>query len=37
MFIGQFLEGKKMATQKNHNGGYYAHEQVLNAYNFRFS
>ena len=25
MFIGQFLEGNKMAPQKNQNGGYFAH------------
>ena len=37
MFIGQFLEGNKMAPQKIHNGGYYAHAQVLNSYNFCLS
>ena len=33
MFIGQYLEGKKMAQQKIHNERYYAHAHVLNPYN----
>ena len=33
MFIGQFLEGNKMGLYKIQNGGYFAHAQVLNAYN----
>ena len=37
MFIGQFLEGNKMAPSKIQNGGYFAHAQVLNAYNYCFS
>ena len=36
MFIEQFLEGNKMAPLKIHNGRYYAHAKVLNAYNFCF-
>ena len=36
MFIGQFLEGNKMASSKIQNGGYFAHAQVLNAYNYLF-
>ena len=33
MFIGEFLEGNKMAPLQIQNGGYFAHAQVLNAYN----
>ena len=37
MFIGEFLEGNKMAPSQIQNGGYFAHAQVLNAYNYCFS
>ena len=48
MFIGQFLKDNNMVQQGSlfelpwvqlrlHNGGYYAHAQVYNAYNFCFS
>ena len=37
MFIGRFLEGNKMAPSKTQNGGYFAHAQVLNVYNYCFS
>ena len=36
MFIGQFL-GTNMVQLRLHNGRYYAHAHVLNAYNFCFS
>ena len=32
MFLGQFLIGNNMVPLKIHNGRYYAHAQVLNAY-----
>ena len=34
MFIGQFLKDNKHCELKKYNGGYYAHAQVPNAYNF---
>ena len=30
----QHLKGNNMPPIKNHNGGYYAHAQTSNAYNF---
>ena len=33
MFIGEFLKGNNMVQLRLHNGRYYAHAQVLNAYN----
>ena len=35
--MGQYLKGNNMAQIKIHNGGYYAHAQTSNAYNFCFS
>ena len=32
----QYLKGNNMAQIKFHNGGYYAHAQTSNAYNFCF-
>ena len=32
--MGQFLKGNNMGPIKIHNGGNYAHAQLLNAYNF---
>ena len=37
MFIGELLEANKIAPSKIQNGGYFAHAQVLNAYNYCFS
>ena len=37
MFIGQFLKGNNMVQLRLHNDRYYAHAQVLNAYNFCLS
>ena len=34
MFMEHYLKGNNMAPIKNHNGGYYAHVQTSNAYNF---
>ena len=31
--MGQYLKGNNMATIKYHNGVYYAHAQISNAYN----
>ena len=36
-FMGQYLKGNNIAQIKIHNGGYYAHVQTSNAYNFCFS
>ena len=35
--MGQYLKSNKMAQIKINNGGYYAHAQTSNAYNFCFS
>ena len=35
--MAQYLKGNNMAQMKIHNGGYYAHAQTYNAYNFSFS
>ena len=35
--FGQFLTGNKIAPIKIHNGGNYAHAQILNAYDFCLS
>ena len=35
--MGQYLKGNNMAQIKIHNGGYYAHAQTSNAYNFCLS
>ena len=35
--MGQYLKDNKMAQIKIHNGGYYAHTQTSNAYNFSLS
>ena len=35
--MAQYLKGNKMAQIKIHNGGYYAHAQTYNAYNFYLS
>ena len=35
--MGQYLRGNNMAQIKIHNGGYYAHAQTSNAYNFCLS
>ena len=35
--MGQYLKGNNMAQIKIHNGGYYAHAQTCNAYNFCLS
>ena len=32
--MGQYLEGNNMAQIKIRKGGYYAHAQTSNAYNF---
>ena len=37
MFMGQNLKGNNMSQIKNHNGGYHAHAQTSNAYNFWLS
>ena len=36
MFSGKFFKGNNMLQLRLHNGRYYAHAQVLNAYNFCF-
>ena len=35
--MAQYLKGNNMAHIKIHNGGYYAHAQTYNAYNFCLS
>ena len=35
--MGQYLKGNNMAQIKIHNGEYYAHAQISNAYNFCLS
>ena len=35
--MAQYLKGNNMAQIKIHNGGYYAHAQTSNAYNFCLS
>ena len=35
--MGTVLKGNKMEQITIHNGGYYAHAQTSNAYNFCFS
>ena len=35
--MGQYLKGNDMAQNKKHNGGWYAHAQTSNAYNFCLS
>ena len=35
--MGQYLKGNNMVQIKIHNGGYYAHVQTSNAYNFCLS
>ena len=35
--MGQYLKGNNKAQIKIHNGGYYAHAQTSNAYNFCLS
>ena len=35
--MGHYLKGNNMAQIKIHNGGYYAHAQTSNAYNFCLS
>ena len=32
--MGQYLKRNNMAQIKKHDGGYYAHAQTSNAYNF---
>ena len=34
MFMEQYLKRNNMVPIKNHHGGYYAHAQSSNAYNF---
>ena len=35
--MGQYLKGNSMAQIEIHNGGYYAHAQISNAYKFCLS
>ena len=35
--MGQYLKGNNMEQIKIHSGGYYAHAQTSNAYNFCLS
>ena len=35
--MGQYLKVNKIAQIKIHNGGYHAHAQASNAYNFCLS
>ena len=35
--MGEYLKGNNMEQIKIHNGGYYAHSKISNAYNFSLS